>query len=97
MKSIIVSLCFTIVAATAAERKFVELLQPGKRCVLTLAGGSQVKVFSGDVTILEVTTDGWVKVEYVPTQQSGRAAKLQTWVNLSHVVFVDESSEFPAK
>ena len=97
MKSIIVGLLFTIVAATAAERKFVELLQPGKRCVLTLASGSLVKAFSGDVTILEVTSDGWLKVEYSPPQQSGRGAKLQTWVNLSHVVFVDEGSEFPAK
>ena len=98
MKSIIASLCFTIVAASGAEKKFIDLLQPGKRCVLTLASGSLVKAFTGDVTILEVTTDGWVKIEYIPPQQTnGRASRMQSWLNLSHVVFVEESSEFTGK
>jgi len=94
MKLIVATLSLTLAAAAAAESKFADILQPGKRCFISLASGSVVKPFSGDVTILEVTTDGWAKVEYVPAQQTGRANKTQSWLNLSHVVFVDESSEF---
>jgi hypothetical protein len=98
MKSIFVSLCLLVASATAADQKFAELLQPGKRCFFTLEGGSPLIGFLGPVTILAATSDGWVKIEYLPAQQpGGRTGKKEGWLNLSHVVMVEEASEFPAR
>jgi hypothetical protein len=93
MRSVIASLCLTLVSAAAGERKFLELLKPGKECIITLAGGYQVQGFDGHAKILETTSDGWAQIEIL--HRTGDESS-KRWVNLSQIVQVELSDETSA-
>jgi hypothetical protein len=96
----------TLAGASAAQEPGLPInLQANKEYVLILSASNPLlSDFPGRATILAPPQAGWVRIEYSRIRTVGQqerpaetSSKRQFWLNLAHVVAIEESQAQPAK